>query len=179
MKIERRKSVSFVSNFTKSFFPLHLSDVFFSHSSFNSRLIPISLSLSLSILTSFSHSFFFVKLPSWFAQASYLATFIAYSNSAVNPIIYGGFNQGFRDALINVFKCRSNETASNVAALMRTQPTSRTMVGSTVNYTISGRTGRRIQENFVSELVEMKTIQVDEDEDQNETNLSLPINQTR
>lgn len=172
MKIERRKSVSFVPNFMKSFFSLHLYDVLFP-SGFNSRLMPISLSLSL--LT----SFFFVKLPSWFAQASYLATFIAYSNSAVNPIIYGGFNQGFRDALINVFKCRSNATANSVAALMRTQPTSRTMVGSTVNYTVSGRAGRRIQENFVSELVEMKTIQVDDDEDQNETSPSLPINQTQ
>lgn len=126
--------------------------------------------------------FFFspLKLPSWFNQASYFATFIAYSNSAVNPIIYGGFNQGFRDALINVFKCRSNETR---ASLMRPQPTTRTTVGSTVNYTVTGgRAGKRIQEKYVSELVEMKTLQVDDDdEDENEDSSKIskpqPINQ--
>lgn len=124
--------------------------------------------------------FFLLKLPPWFNQASYFATFIAYSNSAVNPIIYGGFNQGFRDALINVFKCRSNETR---ASLMRPQPTTRTTVGSTVNYTVTGgRVGKRIQEKYVSELVEMKTLQIDDEEEDEDNSATIskpqPINQT-
>lgn len=48
---------------------------------------------------------FVPQLPPWFTSASYFATFIAYCNSAINPVIYGGFNKSFRDALFNIFKC--------------------------------------------------------------------------
>ncbi|KAI2795792.1 hypothetical protein BLOT_016432 [Blomia tropicalis] len=44
-------------------------------------------------------------LPEWFPKLSYYSTFIAYSNSAFNPLIYGGFNKNFRNALCNNALC--------------------------------------------------------------------------
>ncbi|XP_015788329.1 QRFP-like peptide receptor isoform X2 [Tetranychus urticae] len=47
------------------------------------------------------------QLPGWFRQASYLAIFVAYSNSAINPIIYGGFDKTFRQAFGTFISCHS------------------------------------------------------------------------
>ncbi|XP_067136262.1 substance-P receptor-like isoform X2 [Centruroides vittatus] len=44
-------------------------------------------------------------LPDWFLNFNYFATFAAYSNSALNPIIYGGFNNNFRQAFLKLLKC--------------------------------------------------------------------------
>lgn len=44
-------------------------------------------------------------LPDWFLKMNYIATFAAYSNSALNPIIYGGFNNNFRQAFLKLLKC--------------------------------------------------------------------------
>ncbi|XP_023221230.1 substance-P receptor-like isoform X2 [Centruroides sculpturatus] len=44
-------------------------------------------------------------LPEWFLNFNYFATFAAYSNSALNPIIYGGFNNNFRQAFLKLLKC--------------------------------------------------------------------------
>ncbi|CAG2173138.1 unnamed protein product [Oppiella nova] len=46
------------------------------------------------------------KLPQWFSWLSYVSHFIAYGSSAINPIIYGGFNQNFRHALNAILRCR-------------------------------------------------------------------------
>ncbi|KAK8783503.1 hypothetical protein V5799_010132, partial [Amblyomma americanum] len=45
------------------------------------------------------------KMPDWFTEASSVATYIAYSNSLLNPIIYGGFNNNFRQGLCSVLQC--------------------------------------------------------------------------
>ncbi|XP_075680393.1 QRFP-like peptide receptor isoform X1 [Dermatophagoides pteronyssinus] len=46
-------------------------------------------------------------LPSWFGNLIFYSYFIAYSNSVFNPIIYGGFNRNFRDALYKNAFCQS------------------------------------------------------------------------
>uniref|UniRef100_T1IRV9 G-protein coupled receptors family 1 profile domain-containing protein n=1 Tax=Strigamia maritima TaxID=126957 RepID=T1IRV9_STRMM len=45
------------------------------------------------------------RLPDWFADMEYAAYFIAYSNSAANPVIYCGFNAHFRQGLIAILHC--------------------------------------------------------------------------
>nr|XP_037270538.1 substance-K receptor-like [Rhipicephalus microplus] len=45
------------------------------------------------------------EMPDWFTEASSVATYIAYSNSLLNPIIYGGFNNNFRQGLCTVLHC--------------------------------------------------------------------------
>ncbi|KAF7489501.1 Tachykinin-like peptides receptor 86C [Sarcoptes scabiei] len=46
-------------------------------------------------------------LPSWFSNLIFYSYFIAYSNSVFNPLIYGGFNKNFRDALCKNSLCKS------------------------------------------------------------------------
>lgn len=38
----------------------------------------------------------YAQLPSWYYDFQYFATFLAYANSAFNPIIYTCFNDTFR-----------------------------------------------------------------------------------
>ncbi|XP_054715490.1 QRFP-like peptide receptor [Uloborus diversus] len=45
------------------------------------------------------------ELPHWFEGFSYFSMFLAYFNSALNPLLYGGFNKNFRQGLCNVLKC--------------------------------------------------------------------------
>ncbi|CAN8019892.1 unnamed protein product, partial [Ixodes persulcatus] len=45
------------------------------------------------------------EMPDWFTEASSVATYVAYSNSLLNPIIYGGFNNNFRQGLCTVLHC--------------------------------------------------------------------------
>ncbi|XP_076460155.1 QRFP-like peptide receptor [Babylonia areolata] len=45
------------------------------------------------------------KLPAWHKPVSYAAVFLMYTNSAVNPILYGGLNDNFRLAARQLFLC--------------------------------------------------------------------------
>ncbi|CAL1263159.1 unnamed protein product [Larinioides sclopetarius] len=47
----------------------------------------------------------FGELPYWFEGFQYFSMFLAYFNSALNPLLYGGFNNNFRQGLCNVLKC--------------------------------------------------------------------------
>ncbi|XP_045126915.1 QRFP-like peptide receptor isoform X1 [Portunus trituberculatus] len=49
-------------------------------------------------------------LPEWFSSLEFAAYFIAYSNSALNPIIYCGFNTSFRQGLVALLSCRHAAT---------------------------------------------------------------------
>ncbi|XP_048763243.1 allatostatin-A receptor-like isoform X2 [Ostrea edulis] len=44
--------------------------------------------------------------PPYFVALKYVALYIAYSNSAINPVMYAGFNENFRRGFLDVFRCR-------------------------------------------------------------------------
>ncbi|XP_061182415.1 QRFP-like peptide receptor [Saccostrea echinata] len=44
--------------------------------------------------------------PEYIVALKYAALYIAYSNSALNPIMYAGFNENFRRGFLDVFRCR-------------------------------------------------------------------------
>lgn len=46
------------------------------------------------------------QMPEWFSTFSSFATFIAFSNSLINPVIYGGFNRQFRQAILQLLRCQ-------------------------------------------------------------------------
>jgi hypothetical protein len=39
---------------------------------------------------------FVLQLPSWYESFTYFARYLAHLNSAINPIIYAGFNDNFQ-----------------------------------------------------------------------------------
>ncbi|XP_025076431.1 QRFP-like peptide receptor isoform X1 [Pomacea canaliculata] len=46
-----------------------------------------------------------VKVPDYVKTVKYSAVYVAYFNSALNPILYGGFNDNFRRGFRDVFRC--------------------------------------------------------------------------
>lgn len=47
----------------------------------------------------------FVQVKSYIFKIKYAAVYIAYFNSAINPILYGGFNENFRKGFRDAFHC--------------------------------------------------------------------------
>ncbi|GFQ70249.1 uncharacterized protein TNCT_294811, partial [Trichonephila clavata] len=45
------------------------------------------------------------ELPYWFEGFQYCSMILAYFNSALNPLLYGGLNDNFRQSFCNVLKC--------------------------------------------------------------------------
>ncbi|XP_041362270.1 QRFP-like peptide receptor [Gigantopelta aegis] len=45
------------------------------------------------------------KLESYMDVVSYIALYVAFLNSAINPILYGGFNENFRRGFSDAFRC--------------------------------------------------------------------------
>ncbi|XP_054724887.1 QRFP-like peptide receptor [Uloborus diversus] len=45
------------------------------------------------------------QLPAWFPDFKWFSYYIAYANSFMNPIIYGGFNKTFREGFCIVLRC--------------------------------------------------------------------------
>ncbi|XP_074599275.1 QRFP-like peptide receptor isoform X2 [Brevipalpus obovatus] len=56
------------------------------------------------------------SLPRWLEDWQFLPYLVAYSNSAMNPVIYGGFDRRFRKALGNCINC------SNIKPLAARSP---------------------------------------------------------
>ena len=50
--------------------------------------------------------------PFWFVYAEDVATFLVYSNSAVNPIIYSWFHRDFKEAYSRLLKCQITHSAA-------------------------------------------------------------------
>lgn len=48
---------------------------------------------------------YLIKLPQWYDHVMFLVYSIAYTNSTLNPLLYGGLNQTYRKTLIRVL-CR-------------------------------------------------------------------------
>ncbi|XP_003741642.1 QRFP-like peptide receptor [Galendromus occidentalis] len=46
-----------------------------------------------------------MPLPDWFPTFSFWCTYLAYANSAINPLIYGGMSHNFRQAFVKILRC--------------------------------------------------------------------------
>nr|CAH0109844.1 unnamed protein product [Daphnia galeata] len=72
----------------------------------------------LILFAQFSHNSQEVgELPEWYDQVMFFVYFFAYTNSTLNPLLYGGLNQTYRKTLIRVLfrKCckwRSNRSSA-------------------------------------------------------------------
>ncbi|OQV15371.1 putative Neuropeptide Y receptor [Hypsibius exemplaris] len=60
-------------------------------------------------------------LPTWFSEFSYFAHFIAYANSAINPLIYCFLNGKFRQGFIAVLTCHKARRKGSLADCNATQ----------------------------------------------------------
>src|SRR5687767_9223590 len=45
------------------------------------------------------------QLPKWYDDLLFFSYFIAYSNSLLNPLIYGGFNHSYRKGYLALISC--------------------------------------------------------------------------
>ncbi|XP_045211189.2 neuropeptide FF receptor 2-like [Mercenaria mercenaria] len=70
-------------------------------------------------------------------RTKYAAVYIAYFNSALNPILYGGFNENFRKGFKDAFKCILWKRRNTIAPLLPEQDIPRNNQGS-VNTTPFG-----------------------------------------
>ncbi|XP_047484963.1 QRFP-like peptide receptor [Penaeus chinensis] len=67
---------------------------------------------SLILYSNFIHAQHYAgELPQWFPVMEFCAYFVAYSNSALNPIIYCGFNASFRQGLVSLVTCRHSSSS--------------------------------------------------------------------
>nr|WOA03688.1 CHH family candidate receptor A34beta2 [Gecarcinus lateralis] len=64
---------------------------------------------SLILYTTFSND---EHVPEWLSWLEFTAYFVAHSNSALNPIIYCGFNANFRQGLVALLTCRQSRSGS-------------------------------------------------------------------
>ncbi|KAK3882556.1 hypothetical protein Pcinc_013067 [Petrolisthes cinctipes] len=68
---------------------------------------------TLILYTNFFHAQHIGNLPEWFSTMEFLAYFLAYSNSALNPIIYWGFSASFREGLVTLITCGRRATLNS------------------------------------------------------------------
>ena len=54
-------------------------------------------------------SFPHLQLPAWFDKFYFFANYIAFANSAFNPIIYTGFNENFKRGKYHNFQLSQNK----------------------------------------------------------------------
>ncbi|KAL8564265.1 hypothetical protein ACOMHN_050876 [Nucella lapillus] len=73
------------------------------------------------------------KLPPWYGDFSYFARYLAHLNSAINPVIYAGFNDNFQKGFLSLCvrqkkKCRYSSIVSRMDDSFHTSTTQITRV---------------------------------------------------
>lgn len=121
------------------------------------------------LYSSFGHSSYEDgELPEWFPTFSYYAFYLAYSNSALNPIIYGGFNNNFRQGLRSVLQCRCQR-----ATFKRPIGSKKSMTTITTALSMSHSYSRR-RLSGKKNKVEMKIVRKMEKNEEKCTNIQKP-----
>ncbi|XP_055343318.1 QRFP-like peptide receptor isoform X2 [Paramacrobiotus metropolitanus] len=119
----------------------------------------------LILYSSFKPSDLF-SMPEWYNQFGYFAHFIAYANSAINPLIYCFLNSKFRQGFLYVLTCQKNrrrrslqEGATTEIALMRTENNSR-KGSKAVSFRISNQSSFNYEDNHLASRRESLDVQV-------------------
>lgn len=60
----------------------------------------------LFFLFRYDHLLYLQQIPKYVISLKYAAVYLAYFNSALNPIIYAGLNENFRKGFKEAFKCQ-------------------------------------------------------------------------
>ncbi|XP_023224292.1 neuropeptide FF receptor 2-like [Centruroides sculpturatus] len=105
-----------------------------------------------------------LMLPEWFNSFSYFAFYLAYSNSVLNPIIYGGFNNNFRQGLCAVLQCKCQR-----ANFKRPISSKKSLTTITTAMSMTHSNGRRKLSGRKSK-VEMKFVKKADNNEENCTN---------
>ena len=69
------------------------------------QLYYYTMQFSIVCLFSLFSFYYFLQVPPYVLTIKYIAVFIAYMNSALNPILYAGFNENFRKGFKEAFRC--------------------------------------------------------------------------
>nr|AKQ63065.1 orphan G-protein coupled receptor 59 [Platynereis dumerilii] len=77
-----------------------------------------------------------ISLPLWYGNFNYFANYIAYANSAFNPVIYTGFNENFKRGFKSLFGCKKPAKKYNAISGM----TRDTSFGNLQSVTATGAT---------------------------------------
>ncbi|XP_067142649.1 QRFP-like peptide receptor [Centruroides vittatus] len=117
------------------------------------------------IYSEFGHSSSeYGELPEWFNSFSYFAFYLAYSNSVLNPIIYGGFNNNFRQGLCAVLQCKCQR-----ANFKRPISSKKSLTTITTAMSMTHSNGRRKLSGRKSKI-EMKFVKKADNNEENCTN---------
>ncbi|XP_052778400.1 QRFP-like peptide receptor [Mya arenaria] len=68
------------------------------------------------------------KLPDWFNTLDFGAVLLMYSNAAINPIIYAGFNESFRNGFKDLVNCIMNRRTPTASETFETEYKQRSTV---------------------------------------------------
>lgn len=66
---------------------------------------------------SYDHDFCF-QLPDWYSPLYFSAIIMMYTNSAINPVLYGGLNENFRNGFRDLINAILNRKSHSHKALL-------------------------------------------------------------
>ncbi|GFO12463.1 neuropeptide ff receptor 2 [Plakobranchus ocellatus] len=108
------------------------------------------------------------KYPEYMDTVMYVALFMAYSCSAINPILYAGFNENFRRGFVEAFRCilmqhknRIDPDGSTMRSRIPLRPINANTEGITVANTIENRDLKEVKNGLaVPDLTAVETIEI-------------------